>query len=128
MDGLAQWILGAVEPLSDRVPYVRRQAQAVLRLWDNDEELIWQIELILTELASNVVRHARTPFTLMLAWNGHTVRGEVSDANPQPPRPQDIVPPDSPGGRGLLLVRDLATAWGTQVHRSGKTVWFTIRS
>ena len=128
MDGFAQWILSPIEPLSDRVPYVRRQAQAVLRLWDVDEDLIWRIELILTELASNVVRHARTPFTLMLAWNGHTVRGEVSDANPESPRPQDIVPPDSPGGRGLLLVRELATAWGAQVHRNGKTVWFTIRS
>ena len=128
MDGFAQWILSPIEPLDDRVPYVRRQAQAVLRLWDVDEELIWPIELILTELASNVVQHARTPLTLMLAWNGHTVRGEVSDANPQPPRPQDIVPPDSPGGRGLLLVRDLATAWGAQLHRNGKTVWFTIRS
>jgi anti-sigma regulatory factor (Ser/Thr protein kinase) len=128
MDGFARWILSPIEPLSDRVPYVRRQAQAVLRLWDVNEDLTWPIELILTELASNVVRNARTPFTVMLAWDGETVRGEVSDANPQSPRPQDIVLPDSPGGRGLILVQDLATTWGTQVRHHGKTVWFTVRS
>ena len=48
MDSFARWILSPIEPLSDRVPYVRRQAQAVLRLWDINEDLTWPVELILT--------------------------------------------------------------------------------
>jgi anti-sigma regulatory factor (Ser/Thr protein kinase) len=91
-------------------------------------DLTWPIQLILTELAGNVVRHARTPFTLMLTWDGRTVRGEVSDANPQPPKRQGVVPPDSSRGRGLILVHDLATTWGTQMHPHGKTVRFTLQS
>ncbi len=125
MDGFSRWILSAVEAVPERVPYVRRQVEAVLALWEL-EELAWAAELIVTELAANVVRHARTLFTVGLFWNGRVLHGEVSDANPVPPEPQAGVGPERTGGRGLLLVGEIAERWGVEPHQRGKTVWFEL--
>jgi hypothetical protein len=84
MDGFARWLLSAVTPEAERVPYVRRQAAAVLRLWRLDR-VTAAVELLMDELAGNAVRHARTPFSVTLTWDGHTLRGEVTDVNPLPP-------------------------------------------
>ncbi|MFI0767357.1 ATP-binding protein [Streptomyces sp. NPDC021218] len=35
---------------------------------------------------------------------------------------------DSENGRGLLLVGELADAWGDIEHTVGKTVWFTVKA
>ena len=125
MDGFSRWILSAVEAVPERVPYVRRQVEAVLALWELDD-LAWAAELIVTELTANVVRHARTLFTVGLFWNGRVLHGEVSDANPVPPVPQNGVGLDQTGGRGLLLVGEIADRWGVERHQRGKTVWFEL--
>jgi anti-sigma regulatory factor (Ser/Thr protein kinase) len=127
MDGFARWILSAVPAVADRVPYVRQQAARVLALWQLDG-LAPLAELLLTELVANAVRHARTPFSVMMRWNGRDLRCEVTDANPLPPRPQAIVDPFTTGGRGLLLVDQLAASWGTERVPHGKTVWFDLRA
>src|SRR4051812_6347004 len=100
MDGFARWLLSTVPPVPDRVPYVRRQAAAVLRLWEL-EEFAWAVELLIDELAGNAVRHARTPFSVALIWDGRTLRGEVTDVNPQPPQPRLATGTDELDGRGL---------------------------
>ncbi len=126
MDGFARWVLSAVDPNPDRVPYLRHQAGLVLHLWRLDETA-WTTELLLTELASNVVRHARTLFSVGMTWDGRTLRGEVTDANPAPPRPEDHQPGrDESSGRGLVLVGQIATRWGCEQRYHGKTVWFEI--
>ncbi len=127
LDGFARWILSAVPAVMDRVPYVRQQAARVLALWQLDD-LAAVAELLLTELVANAVRHARTPFTVMLRWNGRTLRCEVTDANPLPPRPHLDVDPTALGGRGLLLIDQLASSWGTELTPQGKTVWFDLRA
>lgn len=119
-----RWLLPAVAPDVARVPGVRRQAAAALLQWGlGDAE--WTVELLLGELAANAARHARTPFNVSLAWDGRTLRCEVTDVNPVPPRP-GIAGPDETGGRGLLLVSQLADRWGFEGHRRGKTVWFEL--
>jgi anti-sigma regulatory factor (Ser/Thr protein kinase) len=125
MDGFARWLLSAVTPDAERVPYVRRQAAAVLHLWRLDR-VTAAVELLVDELAGNAVRHARTPFSVTLTWDGHTLRGEVTDVNPLPPQPKHSSPPDDLGGRGLLLVSRLADRWGFEGHSRGKTVWFEL--
>lgn len=127
MDGFARWILSAVPAVADRVPYVRQQVGRVLALWQLDD-LAPVVELLLTELVGNAVRHARTPFSVMMRWNGRALRCEVTDANPLPPSPQGEVDPLATGGRGLLLVDQLATAWGTELVPQGKTVWFDLKA
>ena len=69
MDGFSRWILAGVPAVADRVPYVRRQAVTVLELWGL-RDLLWVVELMLTELVANAVRHAGTPFTVVMPWNG----------------------------------------------------------
>jgi len=125
MDGYGRWILPAVQPEPGRVPYLRHQADMVLHLWHLDD-VAGDVELLLTELASNVVRHARTLFNVGLVWDGRTLRGEITDANPEPPQEQDDPAADRLGGRGLFLVDQLAQRWGYDQHRYGKTVWFEV--
>jgi hypothetical protein len=52
---------------------------------------------------------------------------EVTDSSPALPqvaRPE----PDQTGGRGLLIVQQLAVKWGASAtpRRIGKTVWFEL--
>jgi anti-sigma regulatory factor (Ser/Thr protein kinase) len=125
MDGFARWLLSAVTPRAERVPYVRRQAASVLHLWHLDD-LAPTVELLVDELAGNAVRHARTPFSVTLTWDGRTLRGEVTDVNPVPPQPKLSTGPDELGGRGLLLVSQVSDRWGFEGHSRGKTVWFEL--
>ena len=122
MDGFARWVLPSVEPRPERVPYLRRQVARVVHLW-RLEALAWQVELVVTELATNAVRHARTLFTVAMTWDGRRLRIEVSDAHPVPPEPRDEIPHDATGGRGLLLIEQLADRWGYDPHDRGKTIW-----
>ncbi|WP_159930478.1 MULTISPECIES: ATP-binding protein [Nocardia] len=73
------------------------------------------------ELAGNAVVHARAPRDCRLIVAGRDrFRVEVDDGSPAPAR---IRRPDHTGGRGLLLVDQLATCWGVDYHDGGKTVW-----
>jgi anti-sigma regulatory factor (Ser/Thr protein kinase) len=72
------------------------------------------------ELVSNARRHARSPRTCRLLVDEDRFRIEVNDSSPVPAR---IRRPDTTGGRGLLLVAQLATRWGTDCCDGGKTVW-----
>ncbi|MBF6340348.1 ATP-binding protein [Nocardia abscessus] len=73
------------------------------------------------ELAGNAVVHARAPRGCRLIVAGHGwFRVEVDDASPARAR---IRRPDHTGGRGLILVDQLATRWGVDYHGGGKTVW-----
>lgn len=123
MDGFSRWVLPSIEPRPERVPYLRRQVTRVLHLWRLDV-LAWRVELVVTELATNAVRHARTLFTVAMTWDGRRLRIEVSDARPVGPRLRDQLPSaEATGGRGLLLVEQLADHWGYDPHERGKTFW-----
>lgn len=126
MDGVARWVLSAVPPRADSVPYVRHQAALVLQLWGlNQVQSV--VELLITELGSNVIRHARTPYSVGLSWTGHQLRGEVTDANALPPRGPKEPDVEGTDGRGLLLVNEVADAWGYDRHHHGKTIWFELK-
>jgi anti-sigma regulatory factor (Ser/Thr protein kinase) len=86
-------------------------------------------ELLTSELVANAVQHGGEPIVLQVWVDDHSVRVEVSDGLPQLTGP---APPnwdlDAEGGRGLLLMEGLTSAWGIRVeaHRAGKTVWFEL--
>ena len=84
--------------------------------------------LMLSELATNAVRHAATEYevSVCVGDDARHVRVEVSDAAGGYPTPQDQAG-DAPHGRGLHIVRTLADAWGIEMQRDrpGKTVWFS---
>lgn len=83
--------------------------------------------LLVSELATNAVRHAGTPFEVAVDVREAGVRVAVIDGDISHP-PQVRHPGvDDTSGRGLLIVDDLAERWGTEELDDGsKSVWFTL--
>jgi anti-sigma regulatory factor (Ser/Thr protein kinase) len=83
--------------------------------------------LVLSELLTNAVRHARVPAGREIETRWATASGglriEVHDASPTRPERRPA-PPDACDGRGLALVAALADAWGVSGRNGpGKMVW-----
>lgn len=83
-------------------------------------------KLLVSELATNAVLYARTPFTLSASLDGRVVRVAVEDGDPHLPELREPWPTDT-SGRGLLLVDRLANRWGSERTAGGKRVWFELR-
>jgi len=75
-------------------------------------------ELITSELATNAVQHAGTPFQVFAAADDSGVEVVVSD---QAGWTAGSTPHGH--GHGLLLVGLLSTAWATELEGHGKRVW-----
>lgn len=83
--------------------------------------------LLVSELATNALRHAGTEFEVEVTATRTGVRVAVSDDSPQRPREPLVLPgPDAEGGRGLAIVDELADRWGVAGDPLGKTVWFEL--
>ena len=96
-------------------------------LEDLPSELVETVALLVSELATNSVRHAGAGFTLGIERTPDAVRVAVSDRGPGRPRKRSPDPVE-PSGRGLLIVEALSDHWGTEAASdgAGKTVWFEI--
>lgn len=87
--------------------------------------------LLVSELVSNAVMHPATksgPIELTVDVASDCVHIEVEDADPRPPvtRSHGI---EDEFGRGLVIVDQLADAWGwTPMHDNGKKVWCDVRA
>ncbi|WIM95714.1 anti-anti-sigma factor [Actinoplanes oblitus] len=79
--------------------------------------------IVATEMVNNVVAHARTPMSVLLARHGETVSVAVRDGSPVLPRFTGPVAPTAYGGRGLLLIDAVAARWGRLALSGGKVVW-----
>jgi anti-sigma regulatory factor (Ser/Thr protein kinase) len=85
--------------------------------------------LAVSEAVANAVRYGQGGIELMASADGGTVRIEVSDLNPQPPRRQPRTPDALiEGGLGLHLLDAITLGWGThtRVGSPGKTVWIEL--
>ncbi|MEU9795564.1 ATP-binding protein [Streptomyces sparsogenes] len=106
---------------------VRRVVAARLRQWDRDE-LITAAAMCVTELLSNVHKHAASPDCVLVLENRpYGIRAAVSDTESSLPVVKE---PDflSESGRGMFLLSKTADEWGTDLNPTGKTVWFTLRA
>lgn len=85
------------------------------------------LDLLLTEVVTNAVRHGtvRRTLTLTVTASPDEVTVGVGDDNPAPPLVLDP-PPEALGGRGMQLVDRLADAWGVDERVDGKDVWFRL--
>jgi sigma-B regulation protein RsbU (phosphoserine phosphatase) len=88
--------------------------------------------LLVTELATNSVVHAGTEVDLEITASDTSLTVSVLDFQPGSIVPNTVgATTRSSGdlderGRGLLLVDQLATAWGTLHFTGGKGVWFRL--
>jgi anti-sigma regulatory factor (Ser/Thr protein kinase) len=89
-------------------------------------QVLETIELMVSELASNCIRHTGAGFELAILQTPDEIRVEATDNAGGVPTKRSPEPTD-PSGRGLQIIDMLSTAWGVD-RRSpiGKTVWFTI--
>ena len=83
--------------------------------------------IVVTEMVNNVVAHARTPMTVLVALHDDAVAVAVRDYSTTVPRFAGLVAPTSYGGRGLLLIDSVAERWGSLPLAAGKVVWALLQ-
>jgi anti-sigma regulatory factor (Ser/Thr protein kinase) len=108
-------------------PHAARQALTGMSLVPG--ERLDDVQLLVTELVTNSVRHAGLrsgePIEVLVARSHDGIRVEVADRGPgfePPPPPTD---PLALSGRGLPLVEHLSDRWGVECDRLTR-VWFEI--
>lgn len=92
-----------------------------LAAWNLDEDTGDATELIVSELVTNAVRYGSPPVKLRLILN-RGLTCEIRDGSTTAPHMKYAGAVDE-GGRGLFIISQLATLWGTRYAPEGKTVW-----
>ena len=108
-------------PVAESVPAARHFVIDVLHAWGLGR-LDADAAIVTSELATNAVRHADSPFRATLDRQHDGVRIGVEDAAHDPLSRRS---PDSydPSGRGVDIVEALSRRWGSTELPSGKLVW-----
>lgn len=88
-------------------------------------DTIETVALLVTELVTNAILHARTPLLLTLETRPGHLRICVADRSNELPSPRHHQS-DAITGRGLALVEQLSSAWGVDTTPSGKLVWCEV--
>lgn len=94
------------------------------------EDLVECAELGVSELVTNAVLHGADPIQVRVRGTYEHPRIEVRDASverPILPGPLGLDPDDDlllTFGRGLSIVARSSDAWGAEIERDGKVVWF----
>jgi anti-sigma regulatory factor (Ser/Thr protein kinase) len=115
-------LLLRLEPTSNAAAVARRLVDRACAEWGLPA-LRDPARLVVTELVSNAVRHARTPLAVSLSRGDDAVDIHVGDRSPVVPRPRGPVEPTVEGGRGLHVVAVMSQAWGITRTATGKVVW-----
>ncbi|MFF3211220.1 ATP-binding protein [Streptomyces sp. NPDC002886] len=123
--------------LVPRTPRAPGRARALLReqatAWGIGTQAAEAAELLLSELVTNAVRHARAPqgrdLGIRLARYDGLLRVEVADAGPAVKLTPQVVEDTDERGRGLAIVAALAERWGCcpRLHGIGKAVWAEVK-
>jgi anti-sigma regulatory factor (Ser/Thr protein kinase) len=112
------------EPEATSVGAVRSFVQSSLESAGADEQSVADVVLLSSELASNVVDHARTPYTVSLVITGDLARVEIRDGSSVLPAVRDLSESPQDRGRGLRILSTVAMEWGVTSLDTGKAVWF----
>jgi len=104
---------------------LRVQLRHLASLWALPEDCVDALVMIVNELVCNAIDHARTMCEVTVRNSRTLVRVLVTDDSPLPPRipPHDVT---APRGRGLQMVKALASRWGWTARHHGKTVWAVV--
>jgi anti-sigma regulatory factor (Ser/Thr protein kinase) len=108
-----------------------QRTRKLIREWLDDWELSGMAdeeELLVSEVVTNGLVHGDSDVHVVVRRYPDRVRVEVRDSDPHRaravtmPRQED----EAEGGRGLMIVSALASAWGNSPSGRGKTVWFEL--
>ena len=128
---------GKISVQTMRVPWTmssavgaRRALVSALRALGVDPIVVGESEIVISELVTNAVRHARPlpDGKIRVSWSvrASVVEIDVTDGggptSPHP-APRSVW---SAGGRGLRIVGSLAHEWGVRENPSGTTVWASM--
>jgi hypothetical protein len=103
----------------------RRFVRDTLRSWGLDEHTE-TATLLISELVTNAVLHARSAPEVVLLTAGTVLRVEVYDQSPVLPARRHYGL-QAGTGRGIVLVEEMASGWGAEPRGTGKVVWFELR-
>jgi anti-sigma regulatory factor (Ser/Thr protein kinase) len=122
-DASAQERTLQVEPDAGAVRAARHDLDRWLRERGRDDADV--AALLVSELLTNVVLHARTSAQVRVTLEDDCLRVVVSDGAPTLPtrrRPTT----DAVTGRGLMIVDAMSDDWGVEAFDGGKSVWFEL--
>jgi anti-sigma regulatory factor (Ser/Thr protein kinase) len=108
-------------------PDTARRARRFVRDRMREWGLVVQADvalLLVSELVTNAVLHARTDIAVTVDVAGGRMRVAVHDRSATDILTRRV---GEDVGRGLLLVERLADGWGIERTGSGKGVWFELR-
>jgi anti-sigma regulatory factor (Ser/Thr protein kinase) len=108
-------------PLPEAVAAARHFVARALRDW-RGHGLLTDASMIASELATNAVLHASTPFLLSIHQSRDAILiriedGEMEHAERQESQEHEL------SGRGMAIVQALSTRWGSDPVPAGKVVW-----
>ncbi|CAN5556199.1 ATP-binding protein [soil metagenome] len=113
-------------PIAGSVGVARRWSAEVVGQ-DGDTDLADTVALLVSELVSNVVLHARTSCELTVTRNGARLRVEVRDGSDRLPAKTIQTDPMALSGRGMLLVDAMSDGHGAEaLEGGGKLIWFEL--
>ncbi|PZG21912.1 ATP-binding protein [Micromonospora craterilacus] len=113
-----------LEPVATACRRARELVADACARW-NLPEAVGPASVVLSELVGNVVRHAGTPMQVTVTLRRPWLHLTVLDGSRAAAQPGEADQRDE-GGRGLLLVRQLAERWGSAPAGDGKAVWATL--
>lgn len=116
----------ALRPVPASAAEARQFVDETLSGWGCDA-FVDASRLLVSELVTNAVLHARTDMTLVVRLIRTGVRIEVHDGSPVAPVVRNYED-EAMTGRGLALVDELALRWGVERESDGKAVWFELAS
>ncbi|GAA5045853.1 ATP-binding protein [Streptomyces similanensis] len=95
--------------------------------WGMDQDATETGILLVSEIATNAVRHGRSHSVRVIVEQPRPDRLRIAVVDKSRRMPElHIAGPDSVGGRGLFLVDALSDRWGTDLLPWGKRVWAEI--
>ena len=113
-------------PYPTSVGAARRFVRDVLMSRRVPEDVVGTVELLTSEVVTNAILHGRAGPRLVVEVGDGVVRVGVHDMSPEVPV-RRLTRPDEVSGRGVVIVDELASAWGVEpVLGGGKRVWFEV--
>ena len=104
----------------------RRFVRDVLMSRQVSNHVVDTVELLTSEVVTNAIVHGRSGPQLAVTIGQSVVRVAVQDLNPAVPE-RRLAHLDDVSGRGVVIVEEMASAWGVERERNGaKRVWFEV--